>query len=299
MRNCPHCKFLVGDDATTCSVCHGDLAAPVAAGVPHQAFAAPGQVSGVPTSPQSSFTAVPYGQPGATVPPLPGAAWPLPPPGAPVPPNGLGPPPNRGASTAKVLVIVGLVCLIPVLGVAALFLLGTTAEQQFTRVDLTADELAWTTHEDPGGWYVLDMPGQVDVDTVELPEGYAMPATAETASVSNAEFAASITRSPDMVPDGQTFESLPFSPTAAERAVSEAGFLDDAKIVHDEVVADSGGLELAFELTGTVNGEPSMMRSRLVMVGSDLYELNVVGPRGDDAELAAILERMASSFRAN
>lgn len=297
VKNCPHCQFLVADGATTCSVCHSDLSSPpdpTAAGSPP--FVAPGQVPGAPVSSQPSFTAAPYGAPTATLPPSPGTAWPAPPPGAPFPPTGVGAQPKRGWSATKILVVVGLVCLVPVLGVAGLVLLGVTADVQLTTGELAADELPWASHDDPGGWYVVDMPGRVVVDTVEMPEGYGIVASVETASVSAREFAASVTRSPDVVPAGQTFTTAPYSITAAERGLSEAGILDDAEIVDHQVVVGTGDLQMLVEAHGTVRGEQSVMWSRLVIVGTDLYELNAVGSLDDSEEIAAIVERMATSF---
>lgn len=265
---------------------------------------APGQEHALPESPQSPTTAPPFGAPattlppppGATLPPPPGAAWPPPAPGAPFPSAGAGAPPKRGWSTTKILVVVGLAVLVPVLGLAGLFLLGTIAEGELGGGELSADELPWAAHEDPEGRYVVDMPGRTEVDIVELPASFGTVASVQTASVIVREFGASVTRTADVVPQGQTFASLPYSPTAVERSLTEAGVFDDAKVVGREVVAGTGDLQMSLEARGVVDGEEGVMWSRLVIVGTDLFELNVVGSIDDSDEIVTILERMVASF---
>ena len=297
MRTCPHCQFLVVDDATTCSVCKKDLSLPrepaTVGGAP---FAAPGEAANESVPPASSGApGWAPGIPGQTVPPAPGA-WPAPP-GAAYPPAGVAPPKNKW-STTKVLVIVGVLCLVPILGGIGLFLLGSAVDDQLSRAELVADELPWKSHEDPDGLYTLDMPGRVDVDTVEMPEGFGMASSLDAATVSDRDFGASVTRTPDVVPAGQTFAGLPFSTTAAERAVSELGIIDDAEVV-DRTAVGTDDLHMQLEVHGTVQGEPAVLWSRLVIVGTDLYELNTVGSLDDRDELAAIVERMASTFTAS
>jgi hypothetical protein len=300
MRTCPHCQFLVADGATTCSVCHRDLSAPrepaAVAGVP---LVAPGHVAHEPVPQPAAFAASgggTAGVPGAAVRPPPGGSWPPPQPGTVYPPMGVAPP-RQGWSTTKILVVVGVILLVPVLGVAGLVVLGTTVEERLNTAELVADDLPWATHEDPDGEYAVDMPGRASVDTVEMPESYGLATSLETATVSGRDFGASVARTPDVVAQGQTFATMPFSPSAGERSLSDAGIIEDAEITDHQVVDGSGDLQMSLEVRGTVQGEQAVMWGRLVIVGTDLYEINAVGSLEDTDEVRAILDRMTSSFR--
>ena len=109
MQTCPHCQFLVADGATTCSVCHRDLAVtPV------------GALAG------SNFTAAP-----GSAPPVPGSMPPPPPPWGPGQPVPGAAPPRTGPSAGKVVAIVAVVSVLGLLAlgglaIAAVTFLGTT-----------------------------------------------------------------------------------------------------------------------------------------------------------------------------
>lgn len=287
MRTCPHCKFLVSDGATTCSVCQAALPAPV----PVAAFVAPGETTAAPSAPSPQFGA-------AVPPPLPGSlmpgslmSGPLGPgsPAAPVPT-----PANKGASTKKVLAIVGALCLVPLLVigglVAVISLLGTTSGE------LSADGLYWTPYEHPDGIYSVDMPGVVDSGTVDAPvQGYGSPMELESVWVTDRDFVVTVARTPDAVMAGQNFDNLPTSSAAMERAGEQLG-IEGAELVSNEKVEGSEGSAMAAEMRGTVDGEDSIFLTRIVIAGTDFYELNVIGAAANEAELRSIHERLTSSF---
>ena len=296
MKTCPHCQFLVDPDATTCSICSAELPAPRAI-VPSGggAFVAPGQGAAFDAAATSSFTASSTGH--QMPPPFPGA------PGAPFPggqmpggqmPGGqapVEPPLNRGASTAKVLVIVGLACLVPVLGLVGIItLLGTTAEPE-----LQAEKLFWTPYDEPEGRYQVLMPGLADEHTVEMPDVYGASGAVESAVVEDPNFVATVARTPEVVPAGSSFDTLPFSPTAAAQGIEEMG-LDDAQLTSHHVVEGTGGTAMVMEFSGTVDGQDSVFLSRVVIGGTDLYELNVVGPLASEGDLRAMHDRLVGSF---
>ena len=289
MKTCPHCRFLVDPDATTCSICSAELPAPRAI-VPAggAAFVAPGQPTAVDVAANPSFTAAPAAPTGRSVPPPP-MPPPVPPfPGAQPP---VEPPLNRGASTAKVLVIIGLACLVPVLGLVGIItLLGTTADP-----DLRAEELFWTTYDEPQGRYQVLMPGLADEHTVEMPDVYGVSGAVESAVVEDPNFVATVARTPEVVPAGASFDTLPFSPTAAVQGIEEMG-LADAELTSHHVVEGTGGTAMVMEFNGTVDGRDSVFLSRVVIGGSDLYELNVVGPLASEGDLRAMHDRLVGSF---
>ncbi len=309
MTTCPSCHFLVSPDATTCSVCGAALPSPGAIG----AFVAPGQAAGPDASPSLSFTAPPPAPTGrvAAPPPFPGqmrsgqmgpgqfapgqSAPGQAPGGGPVPPfraPAAAPtaPPQR-TSTAKVLAIVGLLCLVPFLALVGIItLLGTTGG-----TELRAEELLWTPYDAPDGRYQVQMPGQVDEHTVEMPDVYGMSGTVESAVVENPNFVVTVARTPAVVPADASFETMPFSPTAAAQGIEEMG-MADAELTSRTVVEGTGGAAMDMFFRGDVDGRDSVFLTRLVIGGEDLYELNVVGPIEDEADLRAMHDRLVSSF---
>ena len=296
MKTCPHCRFLVDPDATTCSICSAELPAPRAvAPAGGAAFVAPGQGAAVDATTSAPFTAAPSGQPVPSMPPpFPGTPFPgTPYPGTASPgaPAHVGPPPKRGTSTAKVLVIVGVLCLVPVIGLVAIItLLGTTTESE-----LVAEELFWTTYDEPEGRYSVLMPGIADEHDVEMPDVYGAPGALESAVVENPNFLVTVARTPEIVPPGTNFDTIPFSPSAAAQGVEDMGLVD-AELTSHHVVEGTDGTAMAMELRGTVDGRESIFLSRVVIGGSDLYELNVLGPVESEDDLRAMHDRLVGSF---
>ena len=295
MKTCPHCRFLVDPDATTCSICSAELPEPRAI-VPAggAAFVAPGQHPANDAAATASFTASPAGHqmPPSMPPPFPGIPG-AQPAGGQVPGGQatVEPPLHRGASTAKVLVIVGLACLVPVLGLVGIItLLGTTSEPA-----VHAEELFWTTYDEPQGRYQVLMPGLADEHTVEMPDVYGVSGAVESAVVEDPNFVVTVARTPEAVPAGTNFDALPFSPSAAVQGIEEMG-LDDAQLTTHHVVEGSGGTAMVMEFSGTVDGRDSVFLSQVVIGGSDLYELNVVGPLASEADLRAMHDRLVGSF---
>ncbi len=316
MKTCPHCQFLVSSDATTCSICSGALQGPhgrVPQGqVPHgqvpasaPAFVAPGQapVAAASFAAAPSFTAAPPSSADQlTPPPFPGAGtaggWPPGAPGSTMPPGLQQPgmqqpfaaPPNQRSSPAKVLAIIGLLCLVPVLALAAIVMLGTTASDE-----VRAEELFWTPYDEPEGRYEVLMPGVAREHTVEMPDVYGSSGTVESAVVDDPNFVVTVARTPDSVPSGMSFDTLPFSPTAAALGIEEMG-LADAELTSHGVVEGTDGTALEMEFRGTVDGADSIFLSRVVIGGADLYELNVVGPLASETDLRAMHDRLVASF---
>ena len=246
---------------------------------------APGQTTAFDVAATSSFTAPPTGQ--QVPPPFLGAPGASPAGAQPA----VGPPQNRGLSTAKVLVIVGLACIVPVVGLVAIItLLGTTADSE-----LHAEELFWTSYDEPEGRYEVLMPGLADEHTVEMPDVDGVSGTVESAVVEDPNFVATVARTPEAVPAGASFDTLPFSATAAVQGIEELG-LSDAALTSHHVVEGTDGTAMVMEFRGTVDGRDSVFLSRVVIAGADLYELNVVGPLEDEGDLRAMHDRLVGSF---
>lgn len=300
MRTCPHCQFLVADDASTCSVCHGAVGAPRSAvgsppPVPVGATAANGTWS--PGAPGADFMA-PGGDfmapGGAATPPTP------PPFNGFVANGGPGPAlpgavpaarPNRSAALKVVLVLVG-VGVLGMAGLIGLTMIGVTTGSQ----EIVATEMDWQTHEDAEGRFRVDMPGEVQVDTIELPVGFGETQELEVAGVRDLRFSASVGRYEGTVPAGTSFETLPFSPTEVVRVAGDTG-MDGAEFVGRTIPEEYGGSVMDMEVRGTLDGEEAVMLSRLVVwAGGQLFELNVVGPAASRAELEAMHQRMYDSL---
>lgn len=288
MKTCPHCQFLVSDGATTCSVCHQDVTAPP-----------------VPAAIGAPFAAAP-GEPGA-----PGAPG-TPPPGTFAPggiaPDGVGPTPGWGpdgaptvTATTKQRMGRGRVALIVVASTVAVMVglavvsigvvsvLGRTSE-------VAADDVMWRAYVDPAGRFQIDLPGEPTSDTVEVAAG-AGTIDVEALNVPNSAFVASVGLNKSVVTDGMTFAEIPFSPEGAARGVESTGF-DDAEVVQHAVIEGSDDTAMGLVIHGTVDGEPAVMLTRVVVVGPDLYEIAVAGPRDQRDELAKIHDRMTASFTA-
>jgi hypothetical protein len=271
MKTCPHCQFLVADGATTCSVCHRDLSvAPV------------GAVAG------STFTAAPgTASVGSGSVPPPPPPWG---PGQPVP--GVAPA-RTGPSAGKVVAIVAAVSVLGLLAlgglaIAAVTFLGTTDE-------VVADELYWQEYDDPAGRFTVDLPGVPTTDMIDVPAAFGGTTDLEMLNVTGDGFGASISINPGLVADGMTFADLPFSASGAERGAESMGFLE-ATLVEHQVVEGTGDTQMDAEMRGTVDGEPAVMLSRVVLAGADVYEVAVAGPEAQRDELVTIWERLSSSF---
>ncbi len=278
MRTCPYCQFLVSDGAEQCSVCHRDLTATaVPVGAAQGAFAAPGQA----TAPGGLPQAPSFG--GAPLPP---------PPGMVIPPGAAPPPSGRGTPWLRLVLLFGALGMVGLLAVAALFLVGTTVDPTST---IQPDELSWERYDDADGRFTVDLPGSPQVDTLEVPDGMGGTADGETISVGAVNYQASIGILPDGIPDGMTFDEIPFSPTGAERGAAANG-LSDAALVSHGVVEGTGATEMDLELRGTVDGDDGVLLSRLVLVGPDIYEISVAGPVGQRDTLLDMQERIVSSF---
>lgn len=278
MRTCPSCQFLVADGAEVCSICRRPMAAPPAAG-----FAPPG-TSGASAAPP-------------TPPPFAGVA-----PGFPQTPGPGGyanapgsTAPRRPAWVVAAVVVVGVV-LVAFAGVAGLSLIGTTVEPPAPgEVELRSAELDWRAYEDPAGSFAVDLPGEPVVERMDVPGTFGSEVPYEAVTVSDPTFRVVVGRYPGAVPMGATFDDVPFSTDAAER-MFEAGGFEDATVVAQQPVQGSANAAQDLELSGRVSGEPALLLSRLVMAGSDVYELNLVGPEVHRQELVAMHDRIAATF---
>ncbi|HTN99363.1 MAG TPA: hypothetical protein VL068_01705 [Microthrixaceae bacterium] len=282
MNTCPHCKFLVTDDATTCSVCHKDITTPPAP-VSEAAFAAPGALLAPGMQAQGTFAHA--GMVPGSMPPPPGWVGPA---------NGVGMPaaPTSKSSTGKVLLILGAVVVglvgLAGLGIGALAFLADTPE-------IASGDITWSDYADAGGKFQIEMPGEAQVSTVEMPNGIGGKIDTEVVNVFGADFQASLTSGLGSVADGMTLADLPFSPDGAVRGAEANGFLD-AKMVSHNIVDGSGDNQMDIEMNGMVDGEAAVMISRLVVVGSDIYEISIAGQLDQRAELLKVHGRMADSF---
>jgi hypothetical protein len=269
VRTCPHCQFLVADQAETCSVCHRDLA--------------------------SARTTVAVGAVahGAPAPPF-GAA---PPPGTAYPP-GVAPAVAHQPVTARRrrwplvlgLVLAGSVALVGGL-LVLVTVLGFTAEP----VPIVADELQWEAYADPAGRYSLELPGAAVVDTVEVPGAFGPTETAAV-SADHDGFDAAVVPFEGVIGPGQTFANIPFSPAEVEQDMESTGVVG-ARIIDQGIIEGSGDTLMNVEMSGTVDGRSAVVLTRLVLHADDLYELTVVGPADDRATLVGMFERMITSFR--
>jgi hypothetical protein len=293
MRTCPHCQFLVADDASTCSVCHGAVAAPRSAvgspppvpvgatavsaagtwspGSTGADFMAPGGASAPPPPPFNGF--VPNGVPGQ---PVPAAAPPA--------------RPNRSAALKVVLVLLA-VGVLGMAGLVGLSMIGVTTGSG----EIVASELDWQVHEDAAGRFRLEMPGETQIDLIELPGGFGEPQELEVAWVRDLRFSASVGLYEGIVPAGSNFEELSFSPTEVVRVAGDTG-MEGAEFVGRTIPEEHGGSVMDMEVRGTLDGEAAVMLSRLVIApGERLIELNVVGPAAA-RELDAMRQRMSDTL---
>lgn len=307
MRTCPHCQFLVSDGATTCSVCHQDLASapvgvaaaadPALTPVASAASVAPAFPDPPPpppgTAPQWAPPADPasFGQPG----PPPWGAGPVVP-GAVPPFPGSPPPAPSGRSAARLGLIAGASAVLGVI-VVAFLCIGVVTLLGRTPTPVAADQLLWQSYRHPEGAFRVEVPGVPQLETVPAPAELGATTSVEVVSVSAEDFYASVGTFPGMVADGMTFAQVPFSAEGAAQGAASNGF-EDARVVSHQVVPGSGDLQLQMELQGTVDAEAAVMLSRLVLVGPDLYELSVLGPADQRGELLEIQERIAATFQA-
>jgi hypothetical protein len=281
MRTCPHCQFLVAEGATSCSVCHRDLAAapitpvPVAAG----AQSAPGFV----TAPPPYHGTAPAAQvPGAMLPDAMAAARPR----------------RRNGWLIAILAT----CVIGATGVvafAALFLLGVTVPGPPTdsQSELVVDELAWELHRDPEGRFSAEMPGETTSTRSEVPDGAGDTTATEVVQVGDARFNSLVHRYEEPLPFGATFTEPALDPAAAEQAVASSG-LEQARLVSQDVLDGDSGSRVDAVFAGTLDGEPALLVSRLSIHDGVLYELVTIGPESRREELLAIQARMVASFSA-
>ncbi len=195
--------------------------------------------------------------------------------------------PRSSTPWLRIMLILGGLGLVGMVGVAALFLVGTTVVGPG---EITSEELAWQTYEDPAGRFSVELPGRPQEDVVEVPTGFGERADMESLSVSEPSFFISLGVYGDSPTIGMSFDELPFSPTGVERAAQDNG-LEGAELIEHSVPDGTDGTVLEMELHGTVDGEPGVMLSHLVLVGPAMYEINVAGPLDQRDELVAMHRR--------
>ncbi len=285
MNTCPNCQFLVTEGATTCSVCHHDLTAaptPVAA----SGFAAPGTPAAPgATGAPGSFTPGGFDQPQAFPPP---PAW-----GSAAPGTGSPPPPAKKKSSAtKVLLMLG--AIVVVVGGLAVLAFGAVSFLA-DPTEIASEDLAWEEYRAPDGRFRLEMPGEVEESTVEVPNGIGGKSEMLAINVFGADFVATVTTYEGAIEAGLTFADLPFSPDSALRGAAANGFKDGEMVEHT-ILAEHANNQMQVEISGRVDGEQAVMISRLVIAGTELYEVSIAGVSEERANLLEAHDRMAASF---
>lgn len=265
MKTCPHCQFLVVDDATSCGVCKQPLA--------------------VPRQPSGPWGAEPVPGFGET-PPLPGA-------GAPQSGSGfIAPAPRSGSGGAKVaIIVVGCLAVVGLLVVGAVTFVGQTVEKQaLDRPD------NWTVHRDPAGRFQVELPGAPIKNTRSdpMPDGGAV--TVDALDVARGPWNA-VMYVID-VPEGAGLDvPLALMEEDLEQTITSGVPNSGYTVVSSSPADTPAGPVLDIRFTLRSEGVECIGLAHYAKVGADPYGVVMIGPAAQEDEVRSMQERMVASLQ--
>jgi hypothetical protein len=268
MKTCPHCQFLVVDDATVCNVCKQPMTVPQQPAGPWGADPGPG-FSGTP--------------------PVPGT------PNDPGAPAGFVVPAARsGPSGTKVAaIVIGCLSLLAVVSVAAVFFIGTTAVETVATAPAPAD---WKVYRDPTARFQVDLPGTPIKNTHGTPLGGGKEVRVDNLDVSRGPWDSAMFVID--VPDGAQVE-IPLSAMQedlAQTIQSNAG-VSDYRVTKAVSVTAPSGPALEVHFTVRLNGVRCVGLAHFVRIGTDPYGVLSVGPAGRSGQVSGTFDRMVGSLQ--
>jgi hypothetical protein len=272
VKSCPHCEFLVADDATACSVCHQPVAVPAQPAGPWGSEPAPAPAGWAPVASGAPAAAGPGG-----------ATW-VPP--APVPAG------SRRGGVVALGVIGGLVALVLVLLVGVTFI-GTTAKSANA-----APPSDWKVHRDPAGRYQVELPGAPATRTKQEDAGLSAPIETVTAEVTRRSWDSFVL----LIDLPQDPGGIDLSLDAMRERILD-GVRNEPSVTRMDVqdpqqVTAPSGPALDVRFTATVDGVAQVGRLRVLHVGADSYALATLGPAAQESEVQKMQDRITGSFAA-
>lgn len=200
---------------------------------------------------------------------------------------------KKKSSNTKVILILGAV-IVAIAGLAFAALAGLAALDDTP--ELASGDLKWASYRQPDGHFQLQLPGEAEVSTIEVPSGFGNTTDLEVVGVNGIDFVASVWTYPEAVQSGMTFADIPFSEDGAVEGAAANGF-KNGKVVSHKTLEATGSTQMDLEMQGTVDKDDAIMLSRLIIVGTNMFEVTLSGPTEHRDALLDAHAKMTESFK--
>lgn len=273
MKTCPHCQFLVHDGMTNCGVCKRPLSFP---DQPAGPWGAPPELDQLPAAPGAAAAAAVSTGAG------------------PFPPGAAVGRPRRSTGSVVAIVVGSVLAVVIGLGVlagAAVTFLGTSSS---TTTGRAAGPTEWSTFEESGGRFTVELPGRPESDTQAEDIGLSAPITVDMylAAHGNRVSAVGLFTLP---PEAR---GVPISLESA-MAGGLATMAPDARVVASTTRPIEDGEALDAEAAFTRDGREAVGFLRMMTVHGRPFMIVTLGPDAEREEAERDHRRVVDSFRAD